>query len=84
VVAVPAVIAAASDTTGPNTATVLGFEGRIAIDSFWYKPTTFRVYDGKGDVAEEFEQTGTCLNSCLSRRTAAGTRPRMRRKLRFM
>ena len=52
-----AIIAAASDTTGPNTAMVIGSEGRIAIDGFWYKPTTFRVYDGKGDVAEEFKSS---------------------------
>lgn len=36
---------------------VLGSEGRTASDSFWYKPTTFRVYDGKGDVAEEFKSS---------------------------
>ncbi|MFC6354687.1 Gfo/Idh/MocA family protein [Luethyella okanaganae] len=45
----------ASDTRGPNVATVLGTEGRIDIDSVWYCPTTFRVYDAAGAVVESFE-----------------------------
>jgi len=47
----------ASDTAGPNLATVIGSEGRIDIDAVWYYPTTFRVYDGKGKIIEEFKST---------------------------
>lgn len=47
--------ACASDTAGPNTATVIGKDGRIDIDSVWYQPTTFRVYDSGGALKEEFE-----------------------------
>jgi predicted dehydrogenase len=52
-------VVAASDAVGSNTATVIGSRGRIAIDSFWYKPTTFRVYDDEGDVIEEFKSSVT-------------------------
>ena len=45
----------ASDTAGPNTATVIGKDGRIDIDSVWYQPTTFRVYDSKGVLREDFK-----------------------------
>jgi predicted dehydrogenase len=45
----------ASDTAGPNTATVIGEDGRIDIDSVWYTPTTFRVYDSNGALKEEFK-----------------------------
>lgn len=45
----------ASDTAGPNVATVIGTRGRIAVDAVWYRPTTFRVYDHKQNVLEEFE-----------------------------
>ncbi|MGO4691474.1 Gfo/Idh/MocA family protein [Glaciibacter sp. 2TAF33] len=50
----------ASDTQGPNRATILGTEGRIEIDAVWYSPTTFRHYDAAGDVVETFtaEVTG--------------------------
>lgn len=44
----------ASDTAGPNTATVIGEDGRIDIDSMWYQPTAFRVYDNRGALKEEF------------------------------
>jgi len=44
----------ASDTAGPNVATIIGTEGRIDIDTTWYYPTTFRHYDNKGQVLEEF------------------------------
>jgi predicted dehydrogenase len=47
----------ASDTAGPNIATVIGSEGRIDVDAVWYCPTTFRVYDGKGKIVEEFKST---------------------------
>jgi predicted dehydrogenase len=45
----------ASDTKGPNTATILGTEARIDIDEVWYSPTTFRVINSKNEVLESFE-----------------------------
>jgi predicted dehydrogenase len=45
----------ASDTKGPNTATILGTEARIDIDEVWYSPTTFRVINSKDEVLESFE-----------------------------
>jgi len=45
----------ASDTVGPNVATVIGTEGRIDIDAVWYSPTAFRVYDNKRKIVEEFK-----------------------------
>lgn len=44
----------ASDTAGPNVATILGTKGRIEIDGVWYAPTSFRVYDEDNHVAETF------------------------------
>jgi predicted dehydrogenase len=44
----------ASDTHGPNRATILGTEGRIEIDAVWYTPTTLRHHDAAGDVVETF------------------------------
>ncbi len=44
----------ASDTKGPNTATILGTKGRIDIDSVWYAPTTFRVLNSANEVIESF------------------------------
>jgi predicted dehydrogenase len=44
------------DSRGPNVAYILGDRGRIDIDSVWYSPTTFRVFDNKGSVLEEFNQ----------------------------
>src|SRR5580698_5312365 len=46
-----------SDAAGPNVATVIGTQGRIDIDSVWYKPTSFRVHDNKGNVVEQFKST---------------------------
>mgnify|MGYP000595622053 CR=1 FL=1 len=51
-----ATLLSASDTRGPNVASVLGTEGRIDIDPVWYTPTTFRLIDAAGDVVEEFSQ----------------------------
>ncbi|MEJ3404927.1 Gfo/Idh/MocA family oxidoreductase [Rathayibacter sp. YIM 133350] len=45
----------ASDTRGPNVATVLGTKGRIDIDGVWYTPSSFRVIDADGEVIETFE-----------------------------
>ncbi len=49
----------ASDTVGPNTASVLGTEGRIEIDGVWYTPTSFRVVLADGTVPEEFRSEVT-------------------------
>ncbi|ASD21120.1 oxidoreductase [Cryobacterium sp. LW097] len=45
----------ASDTKGPNTASILGTEGRIDIDEVWYSPTSFRVYNSANEVVEAYE-----------------------------
>jgi predicted dehydrogenase len=44
----------ASDTRGPNVASVLGTRARIDIDAVWYTPTTFRVVASDGGVLEEY------------------------------
>ncbi|MEV1129986.1 Gfo/Idh/MocA family oxidoreductase [Agromyces sp. NPDC049794] len=49
----------ASHTLGPNTASVLGTDGRIEIDAVWYTPTTFRVVAPDGSVLEEFRSEVT-------------------------
>jgi predicted dehydrogenase len=51
-----AVLHTALDTLGPNTAAVIGTNGRIEIDSVWYTPTSFTVYDDDGAVIERYEQ----------------------------
>jgi len=43
-----------SRAAGPNTAHVVGTEGRIDIDRTWYAPTTFRLSAPDGTVKEEF------------------------------
>jgi predicted dehydrogenase len=48
---------AISDAAGPNVATVIGTQGRIDIDSVWYEPTSFRVYDNQGNVVEQFKSS---------------------------
>jgi predicted dehydrogenase len=50
-----AVLHSALDTLGPNTASIIGTEGRIDIAAVWYTPTTFTVFDGDGTVIETFE-----------------------------
>ena len=44
----------ASNALGPNRACVLGTEGRIEVDSVWYTPTTFRLYDQQGELRSTF------------------------------
>lgn len=51
-----AVLHTALDTSGPNTAMILGSDGWIAIDSVWYTPTGFTVFDSDGAVVERYEQ----------------------------
>jgi len=43
-----------SDARGPDTASLIGTEARIDIDSVWYTPTTFRVIAHDGTVLEEY------------------------------
>jgi predicted dehydrogenase len=43
-----------SRAVGPNTAEIIGTEGRISIDHVWYTPTTFRVHGTDGTVREDF------------------------------
>ncbi|MGU3410002.1 Gfo/Idh/MocA family protein [Microbacterium sp. M1A1_1b] len=45
----------ALDVGSPNTASVIGEDGRIDIDATWYTPTTWRIRDGDGVVVEEFD-----------------------------
>ena len=49
-----AVTLSASDSAGPNRATVLGTEGRIEIDPVWYMPSSFQVFDSKNRATEKF------------------------------
>ncbi|TDD11722.1 Gfo/Idh/MocA family oxidoreductase [Nonomuraea deserti] len=44
------------ETRGPNTAVVLGTEGRIEIDSVWYFPAVVTVKDVTGQELERFDQ----------------------------
>jgi predicted dehydrogenase len=52
-----AVLHTALDTAGPNTASVIGTAGWIAIRDTFYTPTSFTVYDSAGAVVEEFAET---------------------------
>ena len=45
-----------SETRGPNTAVVLGTEGRIDIDAVWYAPAAVTVRNAEGEVVERFDQ----------------------------
>jgi predicted dehydrogenase len=50
------VLHTALDTQGSNTATIVGTEGRIEIDSVWYTQTGFTVYAGDGEVLERYDE----------------------------
>jgi predicted dehydrogenase len=50
-----AVTRCASDVRGANTATIVGTDAGIEIDSVWYTPTNFRVVDAEGHVVEEYK-----------------------------
>lgn len=45
----------ALDLASPDTASVIGDQGRIDIDSTWFTPTTWRIRDRDGVVVEEFD-----------------------------
>jgi predicted dehydrogenase len=49
-----AVLHCALDTRGPNTASVIGTLGRIEIEPVWYMPTSFQVFDRRGEVVERY------------------------------
>ena len=51
-----AVLHTALDALGPNTAAVIGTTGRIELESVWYTPTAFTVYDSRSAVLERYEQ----------------------------
>ena len=51
-----ALIHTALDAKGPNSAAVVGTAGRIAIDPVWYEPTSFTVFDPRGEVLERYEK----------------------------
>jgi predicted dehydrogenase len=72
-----AVLHTALDTAGPNTASVIGTAGWIALRDTFYAPTSFTVYDSEGGVVEEFDgavdQRGMQFQAWeLERRVAAG------------
>jgi predicted dehydrogenase len=50
-----AVIYTASNAPGPNRAAIVGTDGRIEIDSVWYTPTSFRLYDADDNVVSTYE-----------------------------
>ena len=50
-----ALIHTALDAKGPNTAAILGTEGRIAIDPVWYSPTSFTVFGARDEVLERYD-----------------------------
>jgi predicted dehydrogenase len=51
-----ALIHTALDAKGPNTAAIIGTEGRIALDPVWYEPTSFTVFDPRGEPLERYEK----------------------------
>lgn len=49
-----AVLHTALDTPGPNRAAVIGTTGMIELESVWYTPTTFTVFDSSGEPTERY------------------------------
>ncbi|WP_439688768.1 Gfo/Idh/MocA family protein [Curtobacterium sp. SP.BCp] len=45
----------ALDLASPNTASIIGEDGRIDLDATWFTPTTWRLRDRDGVVVEEFD-----------------------------
>ena len=54
-----ALVDCALDTASHNRAAVIGTQGWIDIDSTWYNPTPFTVFDAQGNVLEKFDQPVT-------------------------
>jgi predicted dehydrogenase len=50
------VLHCALDTAGPNTATIMGTKGWIAIDPVWHDSSSFTVYDTDEHVIERFDE----------------------------
>jgi predicted dehydrogenase len=50
-----ALLQAALDTAGPTTASVIGTDGWIDIETAWYRPTTFVRRDSSGEIVERFD-----------------------------
>ncbi|MEO6943163.1 MAG: Gfo/Idh/MocA family oxidoreductase [Lacisediminihabitans sp.] len=50
-----AILQCALDTNGPNTATIMGTKGWIAIDTVWHDASSFTLYQGEDNVIERFE-----------------------------
>lgn len=44
-----------SRSRGPNTAAILGTDGRIEMASVWYAPSETRVFDGRNRLVETFD-----------------------------
>jgi predicted dehydrogenase len=54
-----AVLTTELDARGSNTATVIGTDGRIEFDEFFFAPVAFRVIDSEGREVERFEASIT-------------------------
>ncbi|HMM82066.1 MAG TPA: Gfo/Idh/MocA family oxidoreductase [Terrimesophilobacter sp.] len=54
-----AVLHCALDTPGPNRAAVIGTTGRIELESVWYTPTSFTVFDSRGEPTERYRSDVT-------------------------
>jgi predicted dehydrogenase len=73
-----AILHTALDTAGPNTGSVIGTDGWIALRATFYAPTNFTVFDSTGAVVEEYvdsvEQRGMQFQAWEAERLiAAGT-----------
>ena len=51
-----ATIFTALNALGPNRAAIVGTKGRIEIDSVWYEPARFQVFDSEGTLLSTFDQ----------------------------
>ena len=65
-----------SRAAGPNTAHIVGTEGRIDIDATWYNPARFRLTNAAGEVVEEHvpavEGRGMQYQAIAAERVVAG------------
>jgi hypothetical protein len=53
------VLHVALDTAGPNSASIIGTEGRIDIDGPAWAPASFTVYNAASEVIERFDESVT-------------------------
>ncbi len=49
-----AVLHTALDTPGPNRAAIIGTAGHIELESVWYSPSAFTVFDSQGEPTERY------------------------------